>query len=181
MKNGTSHAQDLELSLPGSGRRLVYDKMLRGNPDAYFATTGEAVRALVSSPTVAYYDSGFVGRLDPRIKVLTDLRDRAVDHLSFGLQRGSEFLGLLNHQLLLMHQSGQLGFLRQKWVRRRRPDRAFGCAAGGAGGAASALGYDNLFLPGIIMLAGAALSAVMAALELVLRKVLKMCQPDIGF
>ena len=58
-----------------------------------------------------------------------NMHDAIPDPVAFGLPLDSDLLGLFNHNMLKLHQSGNLDFLRRAMASRRPEDDACGCRA----------------------------------------------------
>ncbi len=167
--DGSKQARDLETAPRGSGRNLVYERLLRDNPGTYLPSFGEMAQFLLDVPRAAVASSEFSFPGDPRFLPLTGLNDAGVDYIAFGLQKGSDLAGVFNHQLVKMHQSGVLDFLIHKWADSREPDDKCGCNVGEE---ASALGYSNLLLPAIVLSCGGMLAMALVAGEALLSRIL---------
>ncbi len=160
--HGTSYVLDLELAPAGSGRRLVFEDMMKDNPDAYYTfTTFEDMREiLLRQQKSALYTSSLVFLGDPDLLTLTQLDDALNDPLAFALQKDSELLGLINYQVVKLHQSGMLHFLKHKWINSRRPD-LWSCGMEEA----LALGYDHLAPYMLVLVFGIFVAALAVAGE----------------
>ncbi len=174
VERGTSHETDLAEAPAGSGRHAVYQRMVRGNPDAYHDDVSSVGRALLEGGgRVAASINEFFFFGDERFLHLTGMDDVKVDRAAIALQSGSDLRALLDAHMVRLHQSGLVGFLAGKWVRGRREEEdRCDCRAE----AASPLGFESLLLPALILCAGAAAAAAAAVAEGALWAAAKSCK-----
>ncbi len=162
---GSAHDTDLAGAPPGSGRRKVYEEhMTEGGGGMYHDTLAAMKAKLAENPeqklAISSTALGFIG--DGRFLVLNKLQDARIDHAAFGLAKDSEYLGLLNYNLMKMRQSGLLSFLTNKWIYGREPKDV--CGANSVDDAAP-LGYENvIFLVGVL-LGGITLASATSLIE----------------
>ncbi len=109
---GSKFATDLEKAPPGSGRHAVYNKMMIDNPDAYFQSLPSIKEALIEDPTLVLASSEFALFGDDRFMPLNGLDDAIVEQVAMGMQKDSELIGLFNHNLLQLRNSGVLDFIK---------------------------------------------------------------------
>ena len=124
------------------------------------------VKKLLSNPTKsAFYTSPFNPEIirDNDFLHLKSFRDTAISQLAFGLQKSSEFKGIIDHYIIKMVQAGLLKGLMFKWLGYHRPsdysDRVFNDEA-------AALGFDKLFFPAAIMMTGIVAAVLIFTVEL---------------
>ena len=165
--DGSKHTTDLERAPAGSGRNLVYERLLKGNPGAYFSTFQAMAEALLEDPQVAAASSEF-SFPDKRLLPLGGLDDAGVDPVAFALQEDSELLGIVNYNMVRMYQSGMLSYLQQKWVESGEPGGSCGCDLGSE--EALALGYSNLLFPALILSCGGLLAPLILLVEAMFAK-----------
>ncbi len=163
----TKESRDLETAPKGTGLNLVYEKLMRDRLDETFLEFSyeESVAWLEADPRLAIYTNSLLLHGDPRFVAMTDLEDAEKDHISLPLQHDSELLGVFNHNLIRMYQTGLLEYLSRKWMDERKPGDECGCPAAVIVGAASVLGYSNLFFPTLVLLVGGVLAAVLLIIE----------------
>ncbi len=170
--SGTSHATDLEHAPVDSGRHEVYEKMMKDNPAAFYPSLSAMRDAMLENSLLAASNSEFSFFGDERFLPLTRLNDMKMDHIAFALQKDSELLGLFNHYLINMYQSGLIGHLKDKWLGGGRPEDYCTCRID-ADQAASPLGFKSLLLPIIILCGGIAAAHLLMLLE-------RMCRWVVG-
>ncbi len=160
------HDTDFRLAPPGTGRHKAYHKTMKGNPDAYFPNFETLTPALLNNPSLAFAGPvySFIG--DSRFLPLTGLADATVDPVAFGLQKASEFMDLINYQLLKMENSGMQPFLRHKWIEFRNPEDTCGCKVQDE---AIVLSFKSLFAPVLILGSGIALGISLMIMESLLK------------
>ncbi len=172
----SSYALDLELAPRGSGKRLVFDSMVKDNPDAYHTRAPSGIRdVLLKSPKTALYTSSYMFMGDTKLKTLTELDDTLNDLLAFALQKNSELLGLFNHNMVKLYETGVLDFLRHKWISSRSLDKALRFGGGSKVNESSALGYVNLATPALILVVGMFMGVLTVATEAVLSRFNSSC------
>ncbi len=166
---GMKQVTDLETAPEGSGRRVVYEKTIKNNPDAYYPSFEAVKELLLTTPRTAWYSSAVAFKDDQRILKLTGMVDAYVARAGFAFQMNSEFLSMFNYQMIRMYQSGVHKFLLKKSSGFRIPDDTCGCPSIGS---VSALGYDNLLFPTLILSSGMIMACLLMVSE-VLRKFLE--------
>ncbi len=140
---------------------------MKNNPNAFYPTVESMTEAILSNPTsfaVAGIEHTFIG--DPRFLPLTGLVDAREDSIAFGVQKNSEFVDLINYQLLKMESSGLEPFLRNKWLEFRKPEDVCGCNVQDE---AQVLGIKNLLFPVSILFSGIVAGLVLIILESLLK------------
>ncbi len=165
--DGSNQASDLRAAPDGSGRKLVYEELIDGNPDSYLPTVEAIAGAILEDPLTASIDNEYSQHGDGRLVALTGLDEVEHNPMALAFQKDSELLGIANYYIIKMHQSGTLSFLRHKWVDSRKPEVECGCNLGEG---ASALGYSNLMFPILILGCGGMLAPTMSLLEALLAR-----------
>ena len=156
---GTAQELDLKYSVPGTGKQKVYQKLIKDNPDAAFASFSTVAQELLENPKLMAYTHEFAFFDKPYLQPLLDLDDELSLPVSLSLPKDSELMDLLNYQVIKMHQSGLVAFLLKKWFYQREPAEL--CSSGIEQTSAEPIGYDNLFFAMCIMLFGSAWSLVL--------------------
>lgn len=158
---GSKMVTDLKTAKPGTGRNVVYEKLMRDDPDAFLPNMKSLSQAVLSDPRTAVDFTEFAFGNDRRFLPLTGLDDVLVDLVAFGLQKDSELLPLFDSNMIRLYQSGTLNFIKERWVGAREPEPI--CDARVIEDA-SALGHTNLFFPSLVLTCGAIMApAVMMA------------------
>ncbi len=156
---GTAQELDLKYSVPGTGKQKVYQKLIKDNPDAAFASFSRVAQDLLENPKLMAYTHEFAFFDKPYLQPLLDLDDELSLPVSLSLPKDSELMDLLNYQVIKMHQSGLVAFLLNKWFYQREPAEL--CSSVIEQTSAEPIGYDNLFFAMCIMLFGSACSLVL--------------------
>ncbi len=162
VNEGTKHVTDLETALPGTGRHKVYHETMRGNPEAFCPTAKTCIDALLSTPNLAYVGSSYNAMGNERFVVFKKLSDATMDHVAFALQRDSELLRLFNHNLMRLKTNGLVDKFHRKWVDGDRPENVCGDRRAEQ---AFPLGYENLFMPSLLLMGGVTLALGLTLLE----------------
>lgn len=163
----SKYETDFNSAPPGTGRHKAYEQTMKNNPNAFYPTVESMTEAILSNPTsfaVAGIEHTFIG--DPRFLPLTGLVDAREDSIAFGVQKNSEFVNLINYQLLKMESSGLEPFLRNKWLEFREPEDVCGCNVQDE---AQVLGIKNLLFPVSILFSGIVAGLVLMILESLLK------------
>ncbi len=162
----SKHDTDFKLARPGTGRHKAYHKTMKGNPKAYFKDFDTLIPVLLNDPNLAFAGPvhSFIG--DSRFLPLAGLSDATSDTVAFGLQKSSDFLGLINYELVKIRSSGLQYFLWNKWSEFRNPEDTCGCKVQDQ---ALALGIQNLFFPIIILVSGIILGICLMIMESLLK------------
>ncbi len=163
----SKHDTDFKLAPPGTGRHKAYHKTMKGNQEAYFPDYETMIPAvLLNNPKLAVAGSvySFIG--DSRLLPLPNLADARVDPVAFGFQKSSEFIDLINSELVKMENSGLKHFLWNKWIEFRQPEDVCGCKVQEE---AFVVGVQNLFFPVVMLGSGIVLGISVMLLESLLK------------
>ena len=157
----------LKNAAPGSGPHRAYHQVVLQDPKrAFVGSDSEALETILSDPKALYFSNFLAFMGDKRILSLPSMQDKVMSHLSFALQKDSELLLLFDYNLLKVVQSGLLGKLVDRWLRDDRPQVGRSPFVEEA----TALGFDNLMFPGLMLGAGVCLSLVLGLLEVAMRR-----------
>ena len=162
VNEGTKHVTDLETALPGTGRHKVYHETMKNNPEAFCDSAKACLDYLLQNPKVAYVGSSYNSLGDNRFIVFKKLADATIDHVAFALQKDSEFLRLFNYYLIQLKSVGVLDNIYKKWVDMDQPNNV--CGEKNAEKALP-LGYENLFMPSLLLMGGMSVALFLMALE----------------
>ena len=106
-----------------SARRKVYEALIEGNDDALVENTTLMNQITANDSRTVGVASLIEGDVTPEgLYGLMGLDEAIPDPLAFALQKDSEYLGLINHNMIRMYQSGVLEFIKSKWLGLRTPD-----------------------------------------------------------
>ncbi len=107
---------------PGSGREKVYNKLIKDNPSALYKTGFELDAAALEDPNIVIAGNAIKGyTASTGIYGLAGLDDAIPDPLAFAVQKNSEYLDMLNYNMIQLYQSGVLEFIKGKWIRKQKP------------------------------------------------------------
>ncbi len=145
-QDGTAQYDFFRTAVPGSSTHQVYENALVG------ATMDEFLEEQSESPSnAAYFSTIFITIIHKDLLFLKNFDDSVSSQLAFGLQKDSEFKDILNYHINKLRQAGILKLLVHQWIKQEKPDdwshRIFQDNA-------MPLGYENLFFPTMILLAG---------------------------
>ncbi len=112
----------------------------------------QKMEILTSVPRSALYANVYQFRNETaRARPLMDFQEMTKGVLGFGLQKDSEFKPAFNYYIVKLRELGILDEIFARWIKENMPDdmseRIFVEDA-------SVLGYDNLFFPAMVLLAG---------------------------
>ncbi len=147
---------ELETAPPGSGWHKAYQETMKGRSNAFLSggLAALAAAALSDPARVAIYGSQHFFLSEPKLIPLTDLADAKADMWALAtLQKDSELRDLINYNMIRLHSSGLLDFMKHKWIDHREPNDACGPRSQEE---AWALGFSNLFFPMAILCSGIA-------------------------
>ncbi len=120
---GSNQLEDFKNSPPGSARKRVYDVLIKDSTDALVESTQEMDQVVASDPKFVGAASLIKGYVAPNgLYGLMGLDEAIPDPLAFALQKDSEYLGLVNHNMVRMYQSGVIDFIKNKWLSLRKPE-----------------------------------------------------------
>ncbi len=175
VETGTAHAMELEYSPLGSGKREVFDTLIKDNPGAYYHTEKDIAELMLENPKIVTYNHQYSFAWDKRLTPLLGLDDRAKIHVALAVTLGSELNGLFQYQIIKAFQSGVLSFLLRKWhpIDNRAPQDTCGIKVEDLV-SAGPLGFKSLLFPEVVLAVGILLSVttfiVEATLKIFLRK-----------
>ncbi len=129
--NNSVHLKEFETAHPDSGRGRVYSQLIKDNPAALVTSVSEMDQAVLNDLKVVVVGSAVKGDIsEVGIYGLTDLVDAIPDQLAFALQKDSEFYDVINHNMIQLHESGLLDYMKSKWLGQRRPRDVCGQGSG---------------------------------------------------
>ncbi len=124
------------------------------------------LRLVQKLPRVAFFGSRITFFGTSILTVLTQFEDHELAQNAIGLQKDSELRDMFNYHILKMRQTGVLDQILQSWLTRRGPSdwssRIFQDDP-------IALGYQNLFGPVAVLVAGIGSSFTIILLEIILK------------
>ncbi len=133
----------------------------------FYQTSESAVAALSSGRQAVAYESVVTFAGVAGVARMWDFPDVFHASVTFALWRNSEFLGLFNHHLIKIRQSGLRDKLLSKWFLSESRDDA---DAGGDETSAEVLGYENLASPFFLLAGGVFLSGAIVLWESIVRR-----------
>ena len=147
---------------PGSGQYKAYHEViLKDYENSQISSDQEAHLRITAEPKTLWFGSYLGFMADKRVLSLTEMQDRVVSQLAFGLQKDSEFKDVFDHLLLKMKQSGLLQKLAFQWLKGGEPDPMRLPYIEDA----KKLGFDNLFFPVLVITCGVFISGIIVAAE----------------
>ncbi len=184
---------EFKYSPKGSPRKRVYEALIEGNNDVLIETPSKMKAILAVEAGTVGAGSMIKGDilLPERLYGLMGLDEAIPDPLAFALQKDSEFLGLVNHNMIRLYHSGVLEFIKSQWLTLRKP-HAVGRENTADQNARyqlikkgqltfyslsfenSPLGYDNLLLPTLVLVGGGIVALVLLMLEGFLQNTFKV-------
>ncbi len=177
------HLEGFEKAPPGTAKNLVYEARIRNNPKALVESPATMDDITASDPTTVSFSSLAKGDVSPQgLYGLKGLDEAVPDHLAFALQKESEYLELINHNMIQMYQSGVLEFIMSKWLGNRRPQSICSDYSDNHNARyrpfcktlhifmnsiylSRSLGYDNMLLPSMVFLGGAIVALTLLVFE----------------
>ena len=97
-----------------------------------------------------------------------NLDDQQFDHQTFAFKRQSEFVGLFNHEINLMEESGVLQRIRAKWT--GAFDDLFNESSEETALQAIELGFENVIFPFLIVATGVCVGVALLVFEILSRR-----------
>ncbi len=172
VETGTAHAMELEYSPLGSGKREVFDTLIKDNPRAYYHTEKDIAELMLENPKIVTYNHQYSFAWDKRFTPLLGLDDRAKIHVALAVTLGSELNGLFQYQIIKAFQSGVLSFLLRKWhpIDNRAPQDTCGIKVEDLV-SAGPLGFKSLLFPEVVLAVGILLSVTTFLVEATLKKI----------
>ncbi len=165
---GTAFEDFFRLSPEGSAAGQIYRSSLESLSPLMAVSEFPAVARM--RPKVVFFGSAFTFIHDEGLLPLAGFRDALRTQLGLALQRNSELRRALDHHVIRMKETGVFEQLERKWLEERRPPdwshRIFQEDVG-------ALGYENLFFPALVMIAGVACGLAVVFLEFAHRRLEK--------
>ena len=126
----------------------IYEKYFRNNPYSYVSTIEQQHDVLTNDPKALIFEEAILYEGNSEFKILTNLQERIITNIAFGLVKDSEFRKAINRQLLLMKQSGVIAVNFRRWQQNKQPNQ--NCML-----EVSSLGLDSLAFPfGLMILGG---------------------------
>ncbi len=171
VQKGTAPAMELEHAPEGTGKRKVFDALIRGNHDAYFDYYDDAARIMWENPNIVTYTHEYALSRNKRFISLMNLDDRARVPVALAFPLDSDLTGLFQYQMVRQYQSGVLSFIKSKWVPTslRAPKDTCGVSVDELAGA-EPLGFRNLLFLSLELLAGVLLALAIYLAEVMLGK-----------
>ena len=162
---GTSWASHIRRSAPGTAKYEVYKNMIENNDKAWFPTIEAAKDGVLSNPNTYLYGHSTAAKTRPGLMALRMFDSTPVSG-GIGLKKNSEFLEIVNYQMLKLVEGGILKHIDKKW-----PDTSgneeFGMAE------PKALGLKNLLFPFTTLAAGMMTALASASIEYMIQFVIR--------
>ncbi len=174
VETGTAHAMELEYSPVGSGKREVFDTLIKDNPGAYYQTEDEVAELMLENPKIVTYNHEYALVMQKRFIPLMDLDDRAKVPVALAFPLDSELYGLFQYQMVKQYQSGVLSFLLRKWMTTeiRAPQDTCGIKVEDLV-SAGPLGFKSLLFLEVVLAVGILLSVLIFLVEATLNRYLR--------
>ena len=164
--NGSSWTSHLQKSAKGSAKHMVYKDRIENNGKAWFKSIALALDAVRSNPNTYLYGHTFAAEGEPGVIALR-MSDSTPSAGGFGIQKGSELLGILNYQMLKLAETGIIEHIEKIW-NDGPPNEEFGMVEPGA------LGINNVLFPFTLLAIGTVTAVLFGWLEFMMKNVMNL-------
>ncbi len=163
----------LKSAAEGSATARVYEMIMKNDNFGYtnddFFAAIPVIDAILNDPGGFAIFSSYFASVPwfPEVLPLAHFEDTFASHLSFALQRDSEFSPLFRYHMTAMRQGGIMKKIRQRWLEREPRDSSSDIFVEDA----AALEVDNLYFPSTVIVTGTALGFAILFLEVIMNKI----------